>query len=456
VEATIQCTLLPLNDYQTAFCQEQYQHVVSATLSTFNPSGQNAQPLQTVGGMFGIYAKRNGADTICYVSCGVEAIGGSAPTETTVFELASVTKTFTAAILGKRVYLGLNPLTPVTVPAGSWLGQSYSLNPTETPVTYQQLATFAGGFCYSDAPDVAIFSNNTLQKQADFVQDVNALDRNSPTCLGSGSNVAAVYNGATLPSKNLYSNSSVGFLAQVLMAEDNYQEMTEAQFNLWLCENILVPLNMTQTNACLPDEASNGTCATALNTSSHNPTACNAVKAGWQAADYATGYHHANGALVAGVPFPFVPWYGAGNVRSNAQDMVNYLRAYMNNITSVNPDVTDLEAGMQQALHSTAYMPVPNGETVILNKSAQMPLKGGQGYAWVCDPFDTADNSICGKLGGHTNFQSFIVFNQTTNYGLIILFNTGEVTNTGGLRTPYSTLPTIGEIGVALVNQYQP
>lgn len=84
------------------------------------------------------------------------------------------------------------------------------------------------------------------------------------------------------------------------------------------------------------------------------------------------------------------------------------------------------------------------------NIGNQSPIRGGQGYAWVCMPSPTNGDRICGKIGGHKNFRSFLGLNKSKNYGLIILFNTGALTTDGSL-TPATTPPTISQIGTNLL-----
>lgn len=446
VNANIYCSLLPIFSYQTSFCQQQYQNVVTNTFGVINPYNINTQEGQTPGAMFGIYKRSNGSDLACFVSCGVRKIGGTAPDENTMFELASVTKTFTAAILGKKQNQGLDVQASVNpdMPTGTWNGESYNLNPSMQPVTYSQLATFAGGVCFSDAPDVVITNPSQLIKQSDFVKDINLLDRNSPTCLGIGPNVRDEYSGVKLPTHNFYSNSSVGLVAQILMGLDGYTDMTQPEFNDWLCQHITVPLNMPRTSACLPSEATSGNCTL----SQIGPFCINAAI--WTTNEYSTGYRIINGSFIQTIPFPFVPWYGAGNIRSNALEMVNFIKANLDVNDSVDPLAAEIIAGMQTAHVSRNYLPVPPGDSVRLNVGAQNPLRGGQGYAWVCDPINPDPTAICGKLGGHDAYQSFIGFQRSKSYGVIILFNAGNLGNQGSLRLA-DNAHNIGNLGVTLI-----
>lgn len=441
VDANIACHLLPLESYQTAFCQTQYQRVLQFTDNVFNTHDTDVIQGQTLGGMFGIVQRSNLSNNVCYVSCGKRELNGNAPDENTLFELASVTKTFTASILGKKVYLGLDPFTAVSpyLPTGPWIGKTYTLNTNEQSVTFQQLATFSGGVCFSDAPGVNI-SDNITEQQSDFVTAINAIDPTLTTCNGgSDPNVDAVYSNSPLPTHNFYSNSSVGLVGQALMNIDGYTNMDLADFNGWMCEHILTPLNMTHTNACLPSQS-----ASCPQTGSH----CNA--ANWSSAEYASPYHVDGGHFQLGNPFPFVPWAPAGALRSNSADMVKYLLANLNLIDSNDPDVTNLLAGMNIAHNSNHYLPNTSPDPTLPNIGHQSPISGGQGYAWVAMPNSNNNAAIYGKIGGHTNFRSFVGFSLQKKYGVVILFNTGEVHTDGSLTKATPNSPS--EIGTKMIN----
>lgn len=440
VSASIPCTLMPIANFQTAFCQQQYQNFLYFIPNVFNTTNQNVQEGQSLGGSIGIYKHTALQDSICYLNCGLRELNGPPPTQRTIYELASVTKTFTGSILGKKVFLNeVNPLDPVLphLPPGTWDSESYNLNPNMQTVTYQQLATFAGGVCFSDAPNVVITDLYDV-KQGDFIRDINLLDRTSATCLGTGRNVRAEYGDPNfLPSHNFYSNSSVGLLAQVLMTIDGFTSLDQIDFNNWMCQHVTVPLQMTRTSACLPAQAQSDTCMPAM-------SQCN--KTDWQTAEYSAGYRPVNGRYEQGAAFPYVPWAGAGVLRSDAEDMVKYLQANLGVAVNGTPEVVDLVRGMNVAHTSTDYLPAP--ATPRRNIGSQSPLSGGQGYAWVCDPDSANPLANCGKLGGHPNFRSFVGFNRAKQYGVVILLNTGDLATDGSLVA----IPSIGRIGVNMIN----
>lgn len=448
VDSNNACTLLNQASYQTEFCQQQYQNVIQYTPNVFNPSNVNVINEQTPGGMFGIYQKVNGTEYICYVSCGVKTLEGAAPDPYTIFELASITKTFTTSILGKLEEKGTiadvnAPITNTAVPAG------LALNANESSVSFQQLATFSGGICFSDAPGVNQTPPiNQATNQTDFISDINAVnpDPASGLCSNGQPNVKQVYTAPPyLPTHNFYSNSSVGLLGQALMSIDGYVNHLEPEFNRWMCGNIINVLEMERTNACLPNEALNGNCAAQAGV-----TADCSYTANWTTSEYASGYHLNQSSFQLGDPFPFLPWAPAGGIRSNTVDMVKYVRANLG-IQIVNTlEEQELIAGMQRAQLGNNYLPVPMGESAILNTGSQFPLSGPQGYAWVCMNSSLNGNLLCGKIGGHKNFRSFIGLNKTKNYGVIILFNSGAQ-HPDGQFGQLSTPPTPSVIGVNLL-----
>lgn len=451
VDADIACKLLPTASYQTEFCQTQYQHALLYSQNLFNPSNTNVLVGQAPGGVIGIFQQKNNTDYTCYLSCGVKALNQAAPTQDTIFELASVTKTFTASILGKKQYLNqVPPLTSVTpyLPIRSWNSQSFSLTANQQPVTFQQLATFSGGVCFSDAPSVRVVPpyNDWIVNQGDFVKDINLLNPDPTHACPNphDPHSDSIYGSPNyLPSKNVYSNSSFGLLGQALMNIDGYVNMDEGDFNGWMCQHVLTPLNMLSTSGCLPDEAHTNTCP---QTGSY----CNTSL--WSAGDYAAGYDVASNEFQGGTPFPYFPWAPAGGLRSNAVDMVIYVMANLGITNSVNPDAADIVNGMAIAHEKNDYLPVPVGSTALPNIGSQSPLRGNQGYAWVCMLQQGTSDRVCGKIGGHPYFQSFVGFSQSKLYGIVLLLNAGSPATDGSGSVSNPSVPSPADVGVNMIN----
>jgi CubicO group peptidase (beta-lactamase class C family) len=106
----------------------------------------------------------------------------------TRFELASVTKTFTAALLGL--------ISTCVAQSLNNFSSGYWLTPMGQQITFEELATFSAGF-----PDDTHNNPVNPPTQENFVAYVNGL---SP---------------AVLPAPYAYSNDSFGFLGQVLMGQ---------------------------------------------------------------------------------------------------------------------------------------------------------------------------------------------------------------------------------------------
>lgn len=395
-----------------AFCHSQLQRIVKFAPNVFNVQNQNVLPGQSLGGIFGIYRRVNNQEQICYVSCGLRRLNGLPPDEHTSFELASITKTFTGAALGTLV--AKNIIKP-TDSIGPFLPNGFKLNPNESAVTFQQLATFSGGFCFSDAPHVKSQSNKPKVNQAHFEMDVNQLDPKLDNCINDIKikNVKPVYNNAPLPTRNYYSNSSIGFLAQLLIHYDGFPDALPGSFNGWMCNMITNVLAMNETSSCLPSQATKGICPARV-----APNGSSCPRMHWRLSQYATGYHLNGNHYQQGKPFPFVPWAGAGALRSTASDMIKFIRANLGISTNQSRQQLELIKGMQIAHGPNDYLPVPAGQEMKANRGNQAPLVGMQGYAWVCQFID--GDRICGKIGGHTNFRSFIAFSQKKQYGVII------------------------------------
>lgn len=443
------CELLPIADYKTPFCQKQFVSVLLNTRGVFNTTNQNVRPNQALGGMFAFYQNQFGLGNVCYISCGKTALNGSKPDQHTMFELASVSKTFTTAILGKLIWEGKvlpNSAISPFLPTKAWNGRRYELNSKEAPVTFQQLATFSGGFCYSDAPSVNINMKDPLIKQSLFVKNINATNPAASTCLAGGPPTPPVYGAPYyLPTQFFYSNSSVGLLAQGLMNIDGYPNVFQPQLNGWICDNITRVLDMPRTSACLPEEAKAGICK-----SDTLPGGKSCKRKLWVSNNYASGYAVSKGRFVFKKPFPWTPWGGAGALRSNAHDMISFLRAAMGYPTTSNPDELALIHGFQQALKPALNLPAPRGTIPLVANGQQLPLVGWQAYAWVCQLY--GNYSICGKIGGHSGFSSFVGFSKEKDIGIVILFNTGQPAGPDHIPIPFP--PSTASIAARIIQQY--
>jgi len=324
----------------------------------------------------------------CYFFSGEIAKGsGNAPDQHTVFELASVTKVFTTAILAENALLGLKDSVNLYLPPG------YSLTANEQGVTFQQLATFTGGFWWDDPPD---FANGEQFSQDDFVADVNSLyPTDAPPLYGP------IPGETNLPTINFYSNGSIGFLGQVLMNLDSTKHrpyaFDAAGFSDWISDYVTGPLDMTNTK----------------------------VHPG---GSLATGYKIKNGKPKEVPPFPWEPWGAAGALRSDTADMLKFLKANICAYHASDPDCAGISADIETAL-LIAQLPndyYPQGAlpdpTIYLNDLC--PSSTVQAWAWRIFTPPNGGNPIISKDGGHPGFSTWIGFSPDKKYGLVILLNT--------------------------------
>jgi CubicO group peptidase (beta-lactamase class C family) len=328
----------------------------------------------------------------CFFRGGEMILGsGVPPDENTIFELASVTKVFTTAILALRS----QQFFPVDASVEPFLPPDYKLQTNEQEVTFQQLATFTGGFPWDQPPG---FNWKDGYTQGEFVKQVNKLDPKHK------------FNGVSyLPTKDNYSNGSIGFLGQILMYMDAGSKGDEyhhaAGFSKWISKNLTGPLDMPNTAV--------------------EPFCC----------DWAQGYKElADGSYEPLDGFPWVPWGPAGALRSNAKDMLKFLAANICAYHQGNPACTGFPQDILDALPTAhgpnTYIPVGtlSDPMIYIGKEGSL---AEQGWAWRYlappDPNPNNVTPIISKDGGHPGFSTYIGFNPHKKYGLVILMNTGKV-----------------------------
>jgi CubicO group peptidase (beta-lactamase class C family) len=374
---------------ETPFCSAQLVLVSNHLGPLVKPPGSPSTGSQAVGAE--VVTLRLGEQPCFFHAGEIELDSGIAPDKDTIFELASVTKVFTTAILALRASQGLD----VNAPVAPYLPPEYVLREREEDVTFQQLATFSGGFHWDDPPD---FKNGESFSQSDFVNAVNTLVPRKKD---------AIQGEFALPTLNFYSNGSTGFLGQILMHMDSgkgqHYPVHATGFSNWISDNLTGPLKMPNT----------------------------AVEPGGKTA---TGYHQKDDGKYKGLePFPWVPWGAAGALRSNAADMLNFLAANICAHHVSDPACTGFPPDILTAL-KTAHRPndyTPSGTlpdpTLYIDEASGVE----QGWAWryIAPPVPNPDNvtPIISKDGGHPGFSTYIGFNPAKAYGVVILMNTGGV-----------------------------
>jgi len=347
-------------------------------------------PIPSVGMM--IVTFKLGEVFPCFFNSGeIELGSGQAPDADTIFELASVTKVFTTAILAMRAQQGLNVYAPVKK---KFLPPGYSLQMAEQDVTFQQLATFTGGFSWSQPPG---YTTGASYPQEEFETQVNLL---IPT-----NSIPGETN--SLPTLNKYSNGSVGFLGQILMYMDLSKDTFGAkEFSNWISANLTGPLGM---NATAVDPG--GTRAKGYKyTLSSDPNIYPYTRE---------------------PPFPWEPWGAAGGLRSNINDMLIFLKANICAHHQNSPYCAGFPKNILDALW-LAHQPndyFPSG-ALLLDKTIYIGNgPGEQAWAWgyLPPPVSTSNGTaIISKNGGHPGFSSFIGFDPDKGYGLVVLMNTHQ------------------------------
>jgi CubicO group peptidase (beta-lactamase class C family) len=318
----------------------------------------------------------------CYFFFGKTETGpsGKAPDANTIFELASITKVFTTAILAERSLQGLDPTKRVK----QHLPDDYALTSNEEAVTFQQLATFTGGF-YWDTPTDA---------KGHLASFTDATPPDGPI-LGE----------ANLPTVNFYSNGSIGLLGQALMHIDSSPGqryfLDAPGFSRWIADNLTTALDMPHT----------------------------AVHPG---GGKATGYNLSRNAQS---DFPFVPWFAAGALRSNIADMLKFLQANICAYHASDPACAGFPADVMAALMTShavnSYTPAGALPDATIYLNGVCGSRDVQAWAWrVLEPPSPNTNDekpIISKDGGHPGFSTWIGFSPDKKYGLVILLNTGGI-----------------------------
>ena len=322
-----------------------------------HPRERRANPLQAPGGIIAVYI---GGKQFFHAAGRIDP-HGNPPTKDTVFGLGSVTKTFTTSILGQHPELFTQAITAGALPPG------FDLQPAEQAATFEQLATFTAGI--PSAPDFCSGITQPVCTQAQFIEFINSVTPKD----------------GTLPAPNEYSDSSVGFLAQILMFRDGFQDFGPEATEEWLNRNLFSHLGMKNTHTRPVHDAAHPLSA-AYNYCSDS------------------GYSHVAHA-------PWVPWGAAGRAYSTAADMMRFVQAYVGERTIDGKEVPErVLAGMRRAVEPRAPM----------TKSSVLR----QGFAWVVSPEELPVKSrISGKAGGINGVSSYVAVNPDLGYGVVTLTN---------------------------------
>ncbi len=275
----------------TVECEVQLRTIVDDHVAPLVNSGGTPSAAQAPGGIAAVYL--NGESY--FFPYGSINSAGDSPTQSTLFGLGSVTKTFTTAILGQSPQLFGETVAGLLPPG-------FDLNWTQLP-TFTELATFTAGINPSSPPGV--------QTQQQFIDFVNS--RADPG----------------LPAPWNYSDTSIGLLGQTLMYRAGLTTFEAADAQQWYTKNLFDALGM---GATVPAPVTSGPLATA--------------------------YAYANGAYTAIEYEPWCPWGTAGRMFSTAADMLNFVMAAVGTEVIGGKQVpATVLSGIAQALQPRATIP---------------------------------------------------------------------------------------------------
>lgn len=326
--------------------------IVNDAISPLIYTTGTGSPTLTVGAVVGVFINR----VSHFFPFGLSSIGGDAPDETTLFQIGSVTKVFTTSLLGALPFQnGTEPTSFYNSSIAKQVPTAYKLQKWEQEITFEELATFTAGINPSAPKEPCT--------QAQFVTFIDG--RVKPP---------------SRPAAYEYSDSSIGFLGQILISmtgSSDYGSATAA--DAWYAANLFDPLSMSSSGHTSPQGAQ---------------------VAKFYAVDTDGNYQQVDQA-------PWVPWGTAGRTLSNVNDMLNFVMANLQVTTIAGKSVpTSLTQGMAQAL-------------------LPWPRKGEQGFAWAI--YDLQGHTINVKNGGLPGCAAVVELCSALNYGVVALANCGSI-----------------------------
>lgn len=323
----------------------------------------------------------------CFFGYGSTQLGTkTAPTRNSIFEIGSVTKTFTGTMLalrqvyGRDTFSAWDSVDTSQIPcAGPNMDICLQLTNGMEAIRYFQLATFTGGI--PDYPPD--FTPGSAYPQAAFIRFLN--------------NLAAPPDGLPAPYK--YSNAGYGLLGEILMSLDGYTgfdnlDTFRAQYDEWIKHAITRPLGMDCT----------GVDVDVL------PQACAVSQ------ELATGYDYDSGCgcYQAAAPPHWNPLGPSGQLRSTAADMARYMGAYLGRSN----------VGGRTVPHALRWaMRIAGARTYV-----RLPGSSGtrQGYAWVWHPASTGTvdrPAAISKDGAIAGFSSCVFVSRAAQLGVTLMAN---------------------------------
>ncbi|MEZ0612012.1 serine hydrolase [Fibrella sp. WM1] len=285
------------------------------------------------------------------------------PTSATLFEIGSVSKTFTALLLAQQVVAGnmalddpINQYLPDSVP---FIGVKNS------PVRLVHLANHTSGFPRLPANI--------------FMGKVDPKNPYQHYTIGSLYRFLMSYRASSQPGQTFsYSNYAAGLLGSLL------EQRLKATYEQLIVTRISQPLGMAHTFVTIPTKLMQ---------------------------TFAQGYNEQG---VATSPWDLASLQGSGAIRSTLDDMILYAKAQLGT-----------KNGMERAIN-LSHLPTFNGPGQVM------------GLGW---RIDQANQRTCyHHSGGTGGFRSFVGFDKTRQFAVVILSNAADdVTDIGKALLGLST-----------------
>ena len=330
---------------------------------------------QVVGAIFGVYV--NGY--VCYFPYGRMNINEpAAPTPHTLFEIGSISKTFTAILIAQDAYRYHFHLSD---PIKNWLPahEGFHLNRAESGLTFQELATHTAGFPH-DPPGLY------------DTYPVSTADLSEASYAHFIDNITPPHD--QLPAHYSYSNTGFALLGQIALhlAGEPYYD-----YGTLVSTQIAKPLDMLHTGTNMKTDSAYPMAIGYSNCSGSG--SCPSSRPIMQIPHWPTG----------------TPMDGGSALRSDAADMVTYIKTILGANTAAPPKIC-------QAIATTLIPPKP-----------YIPVTGwadhAQALAWeVQIPKKDVDIEYT-KNGSTFGFSSIMALDPAKKLGLILLSNTNNASD---------------------------
>jgi CubicO group peptidase (beta-lactamase class C family) len=298
---------------------------------------------------------------------GTRRVGETLPTDAdTVFEIGSITKTFTGILLAQRVESGDLALDDR---AGELLPDGWSLSDAARNVTLKHLTTHTSGFPRLPANLLGVTRIASSLLGGDPYRTYSEAEFRDA--------LATVELEFEPGSDHGYSNFAVGLLGFILATKSQTDYETLAK------REIFTPLGMEHT------VITNGP---------------------WQNEHLATGYRGTSRIGPGELALESSPWQlpnhlaGAGGIRSTGGDMLRYLKANMGLLP------TPLDAAIQRS-HQELHQ-----------ESADRAM----GMNWVRSFDEPIGQKVIWHNGGTGGFKSYLGFTVDRKFGVVVLANSSH------------------------------